>query len=198
VSYLLLFTGSVALLRRIRLPEGWKQVTLAGLFLVTAGTGVYETVRRLSPDTLNGYPGFVMTSETLVPACAWMAENLPEGSCIATRRIGCVAFSTDMYVLDCKFGLTERDVAVLVRENGGGFALPTDPRLEDVWLEHKPDYFLEDSDIIAQLADSDDGSVTIHGLVYETIREFPLAPGLTWVLLAREPFDIWGHNTYIN
>jgi hypothetical protein len=185
VGLLLFFTGSTALIHRIHLSERWKRCVLASLFLVTTGTGIFETIHKSSQEALNDYPGFVMTSKPLVPACRWIADHLPEGSSIATKRIGCLAYTTNMIVMDYKFGLTERDVALLVRENEGPFDLPTDSSLRDFWRNSIPDYFLEDNDIIAQLADPEDGSVTIHGLRYEPVREFPLAQNLSWVLLVR-------------
>ncbi|HEV7519266.1 MAG TPA: hypothetical protein VGR07_23500, partial [Thermoanaerobaculia bacterium] len=134
------------------------------------------------------YPGYILTSATLIPPALWMQAHLPPGTVIASRRIGALAYFSGHPVFDYSFGLTEPEVARLIRQRGGPFDDPNDPALAALWRQRAPDYLLEEGDLVNRLGATTSGGrgvLNVHGLVYRVVRRFPIARGVEWVLAGR-------------
>ena len=122
-------------------------------------------------------PGYILTSETLVTPSLWMRDNLPAGAIIASRRIGALGYFTNLHVFDYKFGLTERDIARLARAHHHYFDDPNDPALAIAWQARRPEYLLEDNEVIDAIAAAAGGSrerFRVHGDDYRVIRSFSI------------------------
>jgi hypothetical protein len=162
--------------------------------LLFVGIGAWRGWAHLGARALGEYPGFVLSSETLVPAARWVGRELPPDTRIAARRIGALGYFGRRPVFDYAFGLTDPGVARAAAAAGDGFELPDDPGLAGLWLAARPDCLLEDEVVTARLADRPRGPLggarpaplTVHGLRYEVIRSFSLGAGATrWVLACR-------------
>jgi len=146
-----------------------------------AALGVTTERQRLE------FPGYILTSRTLVAPALWLRDHLPPGTTLATRRIGALAYWSGHPVFDYSFGLTEPAVARLIRRRGGVFTSPADPELNLLWRERAPDYILEDRDVLHQTAAASGTPerFRVHGLDYGVVRRFPIAHGVDWVLAGR-------------
>jgi hypothetical protein len=149
-----------------------------------AVSGVGTVLGWSSQDFRLRFPGYVMTSSTLVEPARWLRQNLPETAVVASRRIGVLAYEGRFEVFDDCFGLTEPEVAQMIRRGGLPIDLPSDPRLAELWRRRSPDFVLEDAAVIAALPTAA-GEIEIHGLRYRQARSFRIARGVDWVLLAR-------------
>jgi hypothetical protein len=135
-----------------------------------------------------------MAGEALVEPARWMRANLPADVLIATRRIGAAAFVGDKRVFDYSLGLTDRAVARRVRAAGKRFWSPADPGLADFWRDRRPDYLLEDSDVIDAIVAETGGSrdlFRIHGVPYRVVRSFPSASAPRTLFGRRETEIAW-------
>jgi hypothetical protein len=186
-----LFAG-LARVPRLRASSAAGAATLVVLLFV--GIGAWRGWAHLGARALGEYPGFVLSSETLVPAARWVGRELPPDTRIAARRIGALGYFGRRPVFDYAFGLTDPGVARAAAAAGDGFELPDDPGLAGLWLAARPDCLLEDEVVTARLADRPRGPLggarpaplTVHGLRYEVIRSFSLGAGATrWVLACR-------------
>jgi hypothetical protein len=159
------------------------------LALAVALYGAAATVSRTTEGERLTYPGYILTSATLVPPARWMRDHLPPGAVIATRRIGALAYVSGHPVFDYAFGLTEPEVARLIRRRRGRpFDDPSDPELAALWQRRAPAYLLEEADLIRRLGAMTSGDravLRIHGLDYRVIRSFPIGRGVEWVLAGR-------------
>jgi hypothetical protein len=172
--------------RRLEGPRGWTRLGFAPLALAAgiALYGVAATIARTTETARRTYPGTILTSATLIPPALWMRDHLPPGAWIATRRIGALGYFSGHPVFDYSFGLTEPEVARLIKRHGGPFDEPTDPALESIWRRRAPDYLLEEDDLMARLARGQ-GAVRIHGFDYQVVRRFEIGQGIEWVLAGR-------------
>jgi hypothetical protein len=166
-------------------PRGLAPLALA---LLVAFYGMTSTLARTTRPERLSYPGYILTSATLIPPALWIRDHLPPGAVIASRRIGALAYFSGHPVFDYAFGLTEPEVARRIRRHGGPFDDPRDPALADLWRRRAPDYLLEERDLTNRLgaaASGGRGVLHIHGLDYRVIRSFPIARGVEWVLAGR-------------
>jgi hypothetical protein len=161
-------------------------------FALAAAAALYGAVGTLARATEGerlAYPGYILTSATLIPPALWMRDHLPPGARIASRRIGALAYFSGHPVFDYSFGLTEPEVARLIRRRGGPFDDPGDPALAALWRQRAPDYLLEEGDLVNRLGggrtSGGGGGLRIHGLDYRVVRRFPIARGVEWVLAGR-------------
>lgn len=186
VGFALAILGAVELLGMVHVSEKFIRVgvlSFAGMLIIT---GSYETLERFQMLETGKYPWFVMTSEQLRPAAEWIASNVPEGSSIASRRIGCLAYYSGMDIFDYKHGLTDGPVADLVHHRGEAFEEPTDPGLAEVWVDHRPEYLLADDGLVLHLSMMNYGAAfDIHGITYIPWRTFPLSDTRSWILCRR-------------
>ena len=164
-------------------------------FALAAAAALYGAVGTLARATEAerlAYPGYILTSATLIPPALWMRDHLPPGARIASRRIGALAYFSGHPVFDYSFGLTEPEVARLIRRRGGPFDDPGDPDLAALWRQRAPDYLLEEGDLVNRLGrlgggrtSGGGGGLRIHGMDYQVVRRFPIARGVEWVLAGR-------------
>ncbi|HTQ80988.1 MAG TPA: hypothetical protein VMM92_13400, partial [Thermoanaerobaculia bacterium] len=190
VALALLWAGALEVSRRRRSFQGLAPLALA---VAVAASGMVATVARRSPTLRQTYPGYILTSATLVPPALWMRDHLPAGAVIASRRIGALGYFSGHPVFDYSFGLTEREVARRIRAHGGPFDDPGDPALADLWQRRRPDYLLEEGDLVRRLSAVTLGAegggppsapleLRLHGRVYRVCRGFPIGRGVDWVL----------------
>ena len=159
--------------------------TAAVVFVVA---GMAATLMRLKPENIGTYPGTVLTGTSLIEPSLWMRDALPPDAVIATRRIGAVAYYSKKYIFDYKFGLTEPEVAKLVRARGSYLNNPRDDELTDLWLRIKPDYVLESTAVFELILKGTQYTLDdfeIHGLWYRQRRRFPIGNDSEWVLCER-------------
>lgn len=174
LGFLLLLVGGQALERRFRGSPGTIAAAVAALL---AAGGALNTLYQSSEARLGVFPGYVLAARPLIAPAEWMAENLPADAVIATRRIGAVAYVADRAVFDYSLGLTNREVARAIRRTGSRFWSPADPRLAEIWRARRPDYLLEDDDVLARIIAEVGGEPAlfrIHGIPYRVIRSFPV------------------------
>lgn len=163
-----------------------RQFVAAVVVFVLALTTIHNCLSKLS--RLDDFPGYVMAGKDLVGPAAWMRENLPPESVIATRRIGAAAYFSHLQIFDYAYGLPDAETARLVAQNGGRFDNPAAPALAEEWKKHHPDYLLEDAPMIDYIVSQTGGTpenFTIHGEKYGVIRRFPIGRGVQWVLAVR-------------
>ncbi len=190
-AMLLFWPGFVEISRRVlaaMLSERLLNRVLVALAVALAAPGVVTSVQYALPAFEQYYPGYVMTSRPLLEPIAWIRDELPDDAVIATRRIGALAYLSGKHVFDYKFGLTEREVARLIRANKKPFDDPDDPALREVWMRVKPDYLLEDNRVIdSLLLNSGAGKdrFEVHGLPYRVLRRFNIAEDIDWILCER-------------
>jgi len=171
-----------------RRQAGAAAAVLAALVTVQgAVTAIDLTTERSRLD----FPGYVLTSRSLVPPALWMRDHMSAGAAgatLATRRIGAVGYYSGHRIFDYAFGLTEPAVARLIRDHGGAFDSPADPELAAVWRKRAPDYILEDRDVLYAIAAGQGGNperFRVHGLEYRVVRRFRIGRGMDWVLAER-------------
>ncbi len=158
------------------------------LAAAVAAAGAWDTFARASPAARGAYPGYIATSRTLVAPARALGARLPAGASIASRRIGALAYYSGHPVFDYAFGLTEPEVARLIRRRGREIDDPNDPALAALWRARRPDFLLEDGELIARIAAAAGGTprrFTVQGSVYRTVGRFPIARGVDWVLAER-------------
>jgi len=183
-------------------------MTLVCLALIIFGAA--RTAAFCFSDQKREYPGFVLTGVSLVEPSLWMRDHMPDQAVIATGRIGAISFYSGRRIFDYKFGLTERNVARLKRNLRREFTDPRDPALKEIWLEVKPDYFLEDLDRIRdifRLGPGEVDSLDIHDLTYRFVKKFRVGLWTDWALFRRADYraaaplalgPAAGYNTHIN
>lgn len=195
-TYLLLWSGLLDAERALLAQDRWaRRAWKAGaattvVAVLVAAYGAVAAARWTTERSRSEFPGYILTSRTLVEPSLWMRSHLPAGSVIATRRIGALSYYSGLSVFDYSFGLTEPAVARLIRQRGGTFASPADPELADLWRERAPEYVLEDGDVLYAMAAAVGGTPArfkIQGIEYGVIRRFRIAHGIDWVLAARRP-----------
>lgn len=191
LAFVILWTGLVAAHRRLfESSIGEKGMTglVMAYAVLIAFLGSLSMSVHLCAEYAETYPGYVMTSKSLVQPSIWMGQNLPQDCVIATRRIGAIAYYSKRNILDYKFGLTNTELARLVLVHGEGFDDPNDPALRDVWRRLAPDYFLEDlSNIESNLKPRGQrpDEFDIHGMRYHLIKTFPIGKDVDWALCER-------------
>lgn len=158
---------------------------LAGLLVFVS---VLRTLAPLDLRRTRAYPGYVLTSTTLVEPALWLRDALPDDAVIASRRLGALGYYSQKHVFDYTFGLPEPEVARLVQQAGEQFHNPRAPALRELWRGREPGYLLEDRAVIdALIADArgTPDAFDIHGLTYRVRRAFPIGDGVDWVLCER-------------
>jgi arabinofuranosyltransferase len=170
---------------RRRLAAG---AATAVLVAATVG-GAWRSLDLFGPPRTGKRPGYVVVGETLVPAAEHLARTLPPDAVIATRRLGAIGYFTDRRIFDYSNGLTEPEVARLVRAHGSDLGTPRSPLLADLWHERAPDYVLEDLDIVLGWLEPGETpqDFSIQGIPYHLAMTFPLGDGTArWALVARQ------------
>jgi hypothetical protein len=188
VALLFFWRGVLDLERRVTsaVAPRWRSGLAASLLAAwMALTGASTLLEWSSQRFRQGFPGYVMTSSSLVQPAQWLHRNIPTTAVVASRRIGVLGYEGRFEVFDDCFGLTEPEVARLVRQRGAPIDLPSDPSLDDLWQSRTPDFLLEDELIIQALPWVNFDVVEIHGLRYRRVRSFRIAKGVDWVLLGR-------------
>jgi hypothetical protein len=163
-------------------------IVAAVLAVLIAADGALTALGWTTARARLDFPGYVLTSRSLVAPALWMRDHLPAGTTIATRRIGALAYFSGHPVFDYSFGLTEPAVARLIRRHRGAFISPADPELAAAWRKRAPDYILEDRDVLYGIAAAQGGTprdFRVHGLEYRMVRRFPIGRGMDWVLAER-------------
>jgi arabinofuranosyltransferase len=190
LAAVLLVRGLFAGLARLpRLGSRTARGVAVLVVLSLAGFGFWRTHEHLGAEALGEYPGFVLASETLVPAARWIDRELPADATIAARRIGALGYHGRRAVFDYAFGLTDPRVARLAASRGEGFENPADEDLAGIWRSAAPGCLLEDDDRVARLRPhpARPGELEVHGLRYQVVRSFGLGKGRTRWLLACRP-----------
>jgi hypothetical protein len=190
----LLLLGGVAIERRF-LPRfsGASPWLTMSVGLAVALGGAVSTLYMTSPSRLTIFPGYVMTTQPLLGPAEWLRDNLPADAVIASRRIGLLAYVTERPVFDYFLGLTDREVAAAVERAGHRFSSPNDPGLATLWSARRPDYLMEDSDVIERIVDESGGTpdrFLIHGLAYRVIKRFPIGERQVEGLFERQDIPI--------
>jgi len=137
---------------------------------------------------MEGYPGYVMTSQALIGPAKAIAGLVGEDDTIATRRIGALAYVTGRRVFDYVYGLTDAEVARAVAARGKAFEQPSDRELVPIWRARAPRWILEDEPVLADIARKAGGTLngfTLNGFTYRAIERFAIAPEVNWVLARR-------------
>jgi hypothetical protein len=182
-ALLLLWIGALDLANRLW-PARLAPVALFGAILLCL-QGLTLGARLSAMDA---YPGYVMTSRTLIAPANAIARLVPEDDTIATRRIGALAFVSGRRVFDYIYGLTDAEVAGAVAKRGKAFEQPSDAELAPIWRAHAPQWILEDEPVLADIAQRAAGTpedFTLNGFNYHTVERFPIAPETAWVLAHR-------------
>lgn len=159
---------------------------LAGAALIMSGAA--GIIFFLEPTRIEAYPGYVLTSVSLVEPSLWMRDHLPENAVIATGRIGALSYYSKKKIFDYKFGLTEPAVARMRRRAPERFADPRDPALAELWAKTDPGYFLDDLQRIRidfHLGPGKIETLMIHGRNYRLLKTFPLGYDADWALYER-------------
>lgn len=185
-----LFAGA-GRIPRLGRPAATALAAAVGVLLI--GIGLYRTREHLGPAARGDYPGFVLTSETLVGPARRIGALLPAGTTVAARRIGALAYYSDLPVLDYAWGLTDPRVARLVAREGRVLDSPAEAALAALWREAPPGCLLEDGEVTTGLRDGPGpaGELAVHGLRYQEVRRFELGAGAaTWVLACRPGVEV--------
>ncbi|HNX75614.1 MAG TPA: hypothetical protein PKM56_07905 [Candidatus Rifleibacterium sp.] len=181
----LLFAGLQALIELATADwKKWFRVLVTISFLVTLLFFRVEQLRLLRSDAREAYPGYVLTSELLLPAVTEMSEFIGEGEWVATRRIGLLGYSGKFRIFDYVYGLPDREVIEARFSHGRKFfEEPGDPGLRELWLKRRPGYILEDRSIIASPGSGSRLELNVHGIRYLEFKSYPLGKKESWVLL---------------
>lgn len=185
VALLLLTLGALDAARRLSARTQSARLASAALIATIAVPGMIQTFMLLLPSSRLAYPGYVMMGSTLLEPAAWIRDNLPAEATIATRRVGVLGYTAPQAIFDYTFGLNDRDVAALIQAEGRQFDDPRDPALETLWRARKPDYLLEDANVIDRISGGNRHGFRVHGFEYRAIRAFTIGKNAEWVLAAR-------------
>lgn len=185
--------GLLELINRLTASQNTKTI-LKGLlsigfmgYIIINGFKVFA---YFQPANLANYPNYVMVSDKLIPPAEWIKKNLPDEAVIASRRIGALGYHSEKYIFEYTFGLTDRDIARMLRKNGRPFQSPADTMLQEIWHHRNPDYVLEDNNIIDPLIhDLENGALQIHGITYRIVKRFPINRTTDWVLCKKSGYD---------
>ncbi len=174
----------LALARR----RGVAWIAAISVAAAVAAAGAWETFARVAPAARLSYPGYIATSRTLVAPAMALGRRLPPGATIASRRIGALAYYSGHPVFDYAFGLTEPEVARLIRRRGRELEDPNDPALAAIWRARRPGFLLEDGEVLARIAAAAGGTparFAVQGSIYRAVARFRIARGVDWVLAER-------------
>jgi hypothetical protein len=147
-----------------------------------------HTGKYLFGSRLEGWPGFIMTARTLVPASKRIGDLLPHDSVIATRRIGAISYYSKLRVFDFAYGLTDRKVAKLIECDGRIISSPRSPVISERWREVAPTHILDDMSKIETYMKDGGGTLDrfeVHGMYYGEVDRFPITGDNNWVLCER-------------
>ncbi len=185
-ALILFWAGLNEALRRVIAAPRNRQLTGAAIMVLMVLTSVFDGKGKMAH--MEEFPGYVLSAKNLVEPAMWLRNHLPEGSTIATRRIGALAYYSHQPVFDYAYGLPDRQVARLVAGQRHHFDTPTDPALAAVWRDRAPDYILEDGPIIDYIAAQGGGTrqrFSVHGIEYRLVEQFPIGHDAQWVLARR-------------
>jgi len=191
IATLVLLCGLADVVRRLPplfSKEGRPKLLVGLACVLLIAAGVSRTLLFLLTDERREYPGFVMTSLSLIEPSVWVRDHVPDRAVVATGRIGAISFFSEKRIFDYKYGLTERAVARLRRKLRREFVDPRDPELGDLWRAANPDYFLEDADRIAsvfQLNRRTGSPIRIQGTDFRLLKTFKLGLFKDWALYER-------------
>ena len=178
-------TAERLLAGRRRLAAG----AAAAVLVAAVAGGAWRSLDRFTPPRTGHRPGYVVVGETLVPAAEHLARTLPPDATIATRRLGAIGYFTGRRIFDYSNGLTDPEVARLVRSHGSDLGTPRSPLLAKLWHERAPDYVIEDLDIVLGWLEPGETpqEFSIQGIPYHLAATFPLGDGTArWALVARQ------------
>ena len=150
----------------------FQKVIIIGLFLAMIIPSFARIDYFLKPENIEQYPGFVLSSQSLLEPIDWIKENTSPDSIIACRRIGALAFYSKRYIFDHIFGLTDPTIA---RGDGSTIALIIDATIGEHWRRKSPDYYLEDRfriELLLSLTGETESSFHIQGIEYSLIKSF--------------------------
>lgn len=185
LALLLLTLGTLDAARRLSASGQSARIATAVLVAAVAVPGMMQTAMQRLPSVRLAYPGYVIAGSTLLEPAAWIRDNLPAETTIATRRVGVLGYTVPQAIFDYTFGLNDRAVAALIRAEGRQFGDPRDPALADLWRARRPDYLLEDTNVIDRVAGGNRAGFRIHGFEYRVIRIFAIGTDAEWALAAR-------------
>ncbi|MEI9476832.1 MAG: hypothetical protein WCO26_09675 [Deltaproteobacteria bacterium] len=143
VAFILLWQGAVRAVERLfpsqkdsRVPE--RVLWLLALAIIIISVGI--SAEKLRPQKVQDYPGFVMAGSSLVQPSLWIRDNLPDGSTIATSRIGAISYYSNKIIFDNQFGLTNKEIAEKRRQSAGKLFMFGDPAVEELVRKVCPEY----------------------------------------------------------
>lgn len=183
----LLFAGLQSLVNNSSMAGKSRcRIFMAASFLILIVFFRIEQIKLLGKNAREHYPGYVLTSETLLPAVSDMTGLVAKDDWVATRRIGLLGYAGGFRVFDYVFGLPDREVVRARTKNGKRyFEDPGDAGLKDLWLRRKPRFLLEDRSRLLKSGSVVNGKIDllIHGCRYLETRSYQLGKNEDWVLL---------------
>lgn len=187
VAMALMCVGIVAIAQQFTANRKAANRAAVALLSVVALSGFLDTWYIVSDQARSKYPGYVMTSRSLIEPATWIRDNIPPGTTIATRRVGVLAYYGMHRIFDYTFGLSDRQVGQLIHRYKRHFEDPHDPALAGLWRERAPEYLLEDGRVIDGIAGrtGSRSSFSIHGLQYQVVKAFKIAEDTEWTLAQR-------------
>jgi hypothetical protein len=185
--FLYVTSSTLKIIQSVALRKFAITALLIGVFSALGLKGV-DVYWCLDSNRENCYPWYIINSKKLIEPSLWINENLPLDAVIATRRIGCLSYFGKRKVFDYSFGLTEPEIARLIREESGkAFDNPSNSFLKDIWNEKSPDYILEDDVKLPKFGwVKQKNEINIHGMCYKLIKLFPINERVNWVLAERK------------
>ncbi|MEW6713123.1 MAG: hypothetical protein AB1403_25105, partial [Candidatus Riflebacteria bacterium] len=186
-AFLMMFTGFSEVFSRFGMALRRQRLTMAGLATIVVFVGILNAWFWLKPENQQSYPWYVMNSRPLLEASRWVEKNTPPDSIIATRRIGCLSFYARRRIFDYKFGLTEPEVAGLIKTSKEPFNTPQNKLLKEIWQKVNPDYILEDTGLIHSFGYKQHrGNFEVHTSIYSPIQEFKINENTNWILCQKK------------
>ncbi|QGJ70150.1 Hypothetical protein PBC10988_18440 [Planctomycetales bacterium 10988] len=188
-AMLLFWLGVISILPMLLRKGPFKQwgAKVTGVFLIfLIGMNFYSMVKVFA--LLKEYPNYVLISKPLIEPVQWIEKNIPAEATIATRRVGVLAYYTNNPIFDYTHGLSDREVAQLINQEGHSFDNPRDEALEKLWKERSPEYLLEDDEQMLKVAwpkSTEIKHLTIHGMEYKILKKFPMNDNRSWILYER-------------